>query len=318
MGSITKNKQNQETLSQMVKRAFGGERELLDYKELPEGFCNIAYELILNGNDSVIMKIGPQQSVRMMSCEQGMMRTEVTAMRLAAVKGIKGVPKVYYYDDSRQVCSGEYFIVEKLAGEGYHTVKQRLSEEQRNQVDEEIGQYLHDLNQIQGQYFGHFWMKERQADNWFDAFYAMVKGVVEDGISVSVSVQVPYEEILTLLTLHKKYFVEVTSPQLIHFDSWDGNIFIQDKKLVGMIDWERAMWAEGLMEDRFRLHSVTDGFLKGYGMETLTESQQIRCRWYDVYLYLIMMIEGTFRQYETDEQYNWVSGLFRQVWEKLR
>ena len=140
---------------------------------------------------------------------------------------------------------------------------------------------------------------------------------MEDGISVSVSIGVPYDEILERLTKYKKYFEEVTTPQLIHFDSWDGNIFVKGNELVGMIDWERAMWAEGLMEDRFRFHSVTDGFLKGYGAQILTQSQQIRCMWYDVYLYIIMMIEGTFRHYETNDQYNWVNGLFKQVWEKL-
>lgn len=84
-----------------------------------------------------------------------------------------------------------------------------------------------------------------------------------------------------------------------------------------MIDWERAMWGEGLMEERFRFHSVKKEFLKGYGMVSLTESQQIRCMWYDIYLYMIMMIEGAFRHYETNEQYIWVLGLFEQVWNKL-
>lgn len=317
MGTITKNRQNKETLTRMVNQAFGEKRKLIEFKELPEGFCNIAYELILDGNESVILKVGPQQSVRMMSCEQGMMRTEVSAMQLAMKNGIKGVPKIYYYDDSREICSGEYFIMQKLDGKAYFGAKQGLSDEQKNEFDIEIGQYLHDLNQIQGQRFGHFWMEERQADTWFDAFYAMVKGVIEDGMSVSVSIGVPYEEVLERLQKHKKYFSDVTNPQFIHFDSWEGNIFIKDGKLEGMIDWERAMWAEGLMEDRFRFHSVNEGFLKGYGIEALTESQQIRCMWYDVYLYIIMMIEGTFRHYETNDQYNWVNGLFMQVWEKM-
>lgn len=37
----------------------------------------------------------------------------------------------------------------------------------------------------------------------------------------------------------------------------------------------------------------------------------------DVYLYLIMMFEVTFRQYETDDQYKWVRGLFEEVWNKI-
>jgi hypothetical protein len=104
---------------------------------------------------------------------------------------------------------------------------------------------------------------------------------------------------------------------MIHFDSWDGNIFVNQGHVVGLIDWERAMWAEGLMEDRFRFHNVNANILKGYGKEQLTESESIRCSWYDVYLYLIMMIEGAYRHYEDDGQYQWASGSLRQVWSKM-
>ena len=317
MGNITKNKQCRKTLCKMVKQAFGQERELVAFKEMPEGFCNIAYELTLDGNDRVILKVGPQRDIRMMSCERGMMRTEVNAMKLASQKGLWGVPKVYYYDDTREICSGEYFMMEKLDGESYHITKIGMAEKKQKEIDAEIGHYLYELNQIQGKRFGHFWMEEYQKDNWFDAFYAMINGVIEDGISVSVPIGVPYEEVLKVLKKHKEHFKEVIKPQLIHFDSWDGNIFVKDEKLVGMIDWERAMWAEGLMEDRFRMHSVKKGFLEGYGVDSLTESQQIRCMWYDVYLYIIMMIEGTFRYYETNDQDNWIHGLFEQVWGDL-
>lgn len=40
-------------------------------------------------------------------------------------------------------------------------------------------------------------------------------------------------------------------------------------------------------------------------------------RWSDVYLYLIMMFEGTYRHYETNDQYIWVYGLFEKVWKEM-
>ena len=52
-------------------------------------------------------------------------------------------------------------------------------------------------------------------------------------------------------------------------------------------------------------------------MEELTPVQKIRCFWYDVYLYLIMMFEVTYRHYETKDQYYWVHGLFEKVWKNL-
>ncbi len=35
-----------------------------------------------------------------------------------------------------------------------------------------------------------------------------------------------------------------------------------------------------------------------------------RIYWYDVFLYLTMMIEGAYREYEDDGQYCWVKPLF--------
>ena len=54
---------------------------------------------------------------------------------------------------------------------------------------------------------------------------------------------------------------------------------MKDEHLVGMIDWERAMWAEGLMEDRFRYHTRGEAFLEGYGPNGMTKAQRVRCAW---------------------------------------
>ena len=71
------------------------------------------------------------------------------------------------------------------------------------------------------------------------------------------------------------------------------------------------------MEDQFRKHEVNDDFLQGYGITDFTENEKRRCIWYDVYLYLIMMIEGTYRHYENDGQYLWVRSLILPIWEEL-
>lgn len=98
----------------------------------------------------------------------------------------------------------------------------------------------------------------------------------------------------------------------------DGNFFVKNGEITAMIDWERALWAEGLMEDRFRFHNKSRSFRTGYGIEQLTKSQLVRSRWYDVYLYLIMMFEGTYRHYDNNDQYNWVSTLFSAVWPEIK
>lgn len=48
----------------------------------------------------------------------------------------------------------------------------------------------------------------------------------------------------------------------VHWDMWEGNIFIKDGHISGIIDWERALWGEAFMDDRFREHNRTQEFLK--------------------------------------------------------
>lgn len=317
MGNITKNLQNRETLNNIIQKAFYGTKTIVTCKELPEGFCNAAYEIALSDGKTVILKISPDKAVRLMSCEVEMMQTEVKAMQLVKEKQAVGVAEVFYYDNSRELCSGEYFLMEKLEGQPCVAAKQEMKPEEQAAIDFEIGRNLRKLHDIKGQKFGHFCEKELQFDTWYDAFYSMISRMIADGISENIQIGVPYDVLLKTLESDKSYFDEVKEPTMIHFDSWEGNIFVNKGEITGFIDWERALWADGLMEDRFRHHSVNDNFLKGYGKESLTESEQVRSLWYDVYLYLIMMFEVTFRQYETDDQYKWVRGLFEEVWNKI-
>lgn len=316
MSSITKNYLDEDTIRKITEQAFG-EGSLRAYESLEGGFCNAVYRIGRKEGNDAILKVAPADHIRMMSCETEMMRTEVGAMRLAGEKKIPGVPAVYAYDESRSICTGAYLLMEKKEGVPLTEAKQQMDERQKEQADRELGKLLGQINSIEGERFGHFCVKELQSENWFDAFYHMIGRVIDDGIEADISIGVSYQTILDRLKEQSWAFAEVTSPRLIHFDSWDGNFLVKDQEISGVFDWERAMWAEGLMEDRFRFHSVSDAFLKGYGKENFTPAEKIRCRWYDVYLYLIMMFEGTYRHYETQDQYNWVHGLFVQVWKEI-
>lgn len=318
MESITKNKVNREQIDQMIKKAFGSDRKIRDCRELPEGFCNAAYRLVLEDGRKMILKVAPRKEVRLMSCEKELMKTEVGAMRLAAQNGISGVAEVYYYEENSEICSSSYFFMEQIEGSGYHIVKEELSLEKQEVLEREIGRFLQSIHQVKGKKFGHFCEEGLQFSRWFSAFYHMTEGVIADGIGMGIDIGTEYAAILKKLKEHQEFFREVTEPVLVHFDSWAGNILIKDGKLAGVIDWERALWGDELMEECFRSYHTNGSIRSGCGFPQLTESQQIRSYWYDVYLYLIMMFEGTFRQYPTDEQYQWVHGLFEQVWEKLK
>ena len=59
------------------------------------------------------------------------------------------------------------------------------------------------------------------------------------------------------------------------------------------------------MDDRFRMHNRCNDFLEGFGKTTFEENEIRRLRWYDIILYLTMMIEVFYREYEDKGQYVW-------------
>jgi len=59
-------------------------------------------------------------------------------------------------------------------------------------------------------------------------------------------------------------------PQLVHWDAWDANFFVKDGKITGILDFERALWADPLMEAQFRalaFGGVSES-MRGYGKTT--------------------------------------------------
>ena len=74
------------------------------------------------------------------------------------------------------------------------------------------------------------------------------------------------------------------------------------------------MWGEAFMDDRFRYHSRNKSFLVGFGQTDFTGDEIKRIRWYDIILYLTMMIEVYYREYETESQYFWAKEKLKIVW----
>ncbi len=67
------------------------------------------------------------------------------------------------------------------------------------------------------------------------------------------------------------------------------------------------------MDDRFRHHNRNQDFLKGYGQTVFSETEEKRLRWYDIILYLTMMIEVFYREYEDQGQYLWAKEMLCEV-----
>lgn len=115
MESLTKNRQDRQTLEQMAAKFFAPS-VILDIEELTEGYFNVAYKICLSNGKKVILKVAPPKDVRIMTCEKNIMESEVEAMKMVEdVHGIP-VPRVLGFDKSCQICKSPYFFMDMIPG----------------------------------------------------------------------------------------------------------------------------------------------------------------------------------------------------------
>lgn len=300
--SVTKSVVSNETIWAMVNKAFGCEPK--EITELTEGYFNVAYRVELSDRP-VILKIAPTDAVDILTYEKNIMWVEVDSMKMVKKNTSVPVPEILFYDDSKTVCDRTYFFMEYLPGRSFSSCMEGLSDEVKNHIFYKVGQYTKELNQITGKKFGYYGQPDRQGDDWYTIFKEMLMDAFYDAERKQIAVPVAKEKMFALLEKDKAYFEEVTTPKFVHWDIWAGNVFVKDDQVTGIIDFERALWADELMEVGFRTYDYNKNFFEGYGIEALSESEKRRALWYDIFLFQIARLECDYRQYDNRWAYDW-------------
>lgn len=295
----------------MAKVAFP-DKQVTEIKELTEGMCNVTYSIAFSDGSESILKVAAKDRSGNTSNEVNLMRAEVTAMKLVAEKCSFKVADVQYYDTSNTICDGNYFFMEKLEGDNFHFVKEKMSEEEISAIGKELGKISRELSTIQNPDFG-FLGEDTRYESLFAFVKQMLTNLISDAERRNVDILYDGRTLLDQLEKDKGAFEEVKKASLVHWDMWEGNVFVKDGRVSGIIDWERAMWGEPFMDDRFRMHNRDKIFLEGFGQTSFTENELKRLRWYDIILYLTMMIEVFYREFEDKGQYFWAREMLEKV-----
>lgn len=314
MESKTKNRKTRGQLAAMAARSFDG-MALADgddaVSELKEGWFNAAYNLRLADGREVILKIAPPRDAEVLAYEKDIMATEVASMRLARSNPAIPVPEIYAYDTALDLCDSEYFFMEKLAGENYGHVKESLPPDMQAQIDRQIGAIIREINGFTGTYFGLDGNSTLRAATWQEAFLKLCDAALEDGLCKNAEYGFAVDDICAAIEKHAPSLAGITTPQMVHWDLWDLNIFVREGRITGVLDFERVLWADPLMEAQFRALSwggVSES-MRGYGKTTFTPKELQRCTLYTLYLGLIMKTECYCRNYGTDEISNMGLGI---------
>lgn len=309
MESRTKNAKNRAQVDAMARKAFCGVglHDAADaLRELKDGWFNAAYAVRLADGREVILKIAPAAHAEVMRYERNIMVTEVATLRLVKQRRGIPVPAVYFYDDAHDVCDSSYFFMEKIEGDNLDHVYESMTTAQKAVVDREIGAIIREVNTFPGSFFGYDGNPDLRADTWKAAFLKIMESVFADAASKSVVFDYSEAALRDAVARHVDTLDAVTTPCLVHWDAWKPNFFVEAGHIRGIIDFERALWAEPLMEAQFRSISwegVTESMV-GYGKTEFTPDELRRCWLYLLHLALVMHVECYFRHYGSDEIFN--------------
>lgn len=302
--SVTKRKLTQNKIQLMVKESFGQSAKALDIIELTDGYFNNSYKLNLNSGLTTVLKVAPPPLVDVLTYEKHLMNAEIYTLKHMKNLALL-VPEVLFYDPTLRIIDSEYFFMDYLEGIPLNKVKADLSTIQLDLLSKELGEQTYRMRQINDGYFGEIGNKSKRFKNWYDCFYTMVEDLILDAEKISFSLPFAKDTVLKIVEQHKASLDNIQKPALLHKDLWDGNVFIDKKtfQLIGIIDTERAIFGDPLMEIVCGFYKDNKAFVSSYyGKTQMYKDEKQRILLYQLYLYLLMYIECPYRQYEDPDR----------------
>ncbi|HEY1624473.1 MAG TPA: aminoglycoside phosphotransferase family protein [Streptosporangiaceae bacterium] len=298
-----------EQLASALAKAGVSWEQVADRRLLAGGTFNDVYLVCLADGARLVVKLSPGPAVRLLRYERGMTGTEALYYQLAGRRPDIAVPAVIAVDDTSLVmthCPGTPWprLTPRPAGAG------------RDQLRTELGRQVARLHTITGTGFGYpsLALGPLRA-TWREAFGNMVDAVLADAGTYAVTLPRPAAEIQALFAGQAAVLDEVTTPVLVHFDLWDGNILIDKNRVGALIDAERAFWGDPVAEfvslalfgDIERDTAFLHGYRAAGGTVTFDAATRRRLSLYRAYLYLIMWVEAIPRQV-SEERLDWLRG----------
>ncbi|MEW9701718.1 phosphotransferase family protein [Paenibacillus sp. SI8] len=316
MESLNKKRLTDKEMRAVVFQTFS--QSFQSAKELSDGWANMAYSILLDDGRDVVLKVAPSKDRLLMRCEKNNMSTEVEALRIVAQTEGLPVPRIYAYDPSCSLISSEYFFMEYVKGTPLNKVKSSLTVEEKEKIEKQLGVYSSWIHTYKSTQFGYFNKEGGRKMTWSEAFVAMIDDVLSDGKDADVILPVPYSVIEKEIIRNQDALSDVKDACLVHWDLWDGNVFIHEGDVSGIVDFERAFWGEPLIEFYFGRLGRTIAFEQGYGKSMKTDTERRRRALYDLYLDLILVIECTYRKYDNQEHIKWTYDNFKEGFRYLQ
>ncbi|MBB6482505.1 aminoglycoside phosphotransferase family protein [Spirochaeta isovalerica] len=324
------------TKSSLTERQIRGIFQNIDkidsIKELKDGCYNTSYAVRSESNLEYVLKVSPPEDVPILTYEQNLMETEVQFHKKVMEMKTLPVAKILKDDFSRSSVPYNFFIMEKLKGRPLDKFEE-ITTEERKSVSSDLAGYMAEMHKITGTRYGYPFMTENSNHDYYTAFRRMVELLLSDGERRGAALPLSQEQIFNLLEKYRESFSGTGQPVFVHFDLWDGNIFVEKRgnsiQISGLIDFERGFYADpaadfsqvqgyidlrenGWFFDKYNRHALMPF--------TADEKAFNRIFLFRFYLFLIMIVESYYRDVNGsfDWQLQWSREEFLKLYNQLK
>lgn len=319
MNAITKNHLDEALIRRMTERALGKIPKSFTATELSGGLCSAVYLIEADG-EKTVLKVASGSDVKVMRHEKMYVPAEAMIMKKLNAETEIPMPKILFYDDSCELCDVPYFFMTFLRGKPLNMVG-NVTEEQYHSIKEQLGEITRQIYELEAPYFGIPLIPESRCESNAEFVYLLFEWLLLDAREKNIEIpEISADELLSLIQKHEKSLNTAISPRLIHTDTWNGNVMVENGELTGLVDYAAVLYGDPLMSHDF--HDFGDYpdpyFLKGCGKSEFSTGEKIRIQIYRIWQRLGMVVERGYREYEDRDMYSWVLGEFVKEVERLK
>lgn len=293
-------------IAHYVKSAIPG-AAVASCEEISGGGYAAVWRARLSGGPDVVLKIGPPGNVRQLRYEKNLMEAEAAYYRLVRPLGVP-VPEVLHAE-------ADWLCVSFLPG----TPLSLLDGDDFSLVRGQLGSAMAKVHGLCGERFGYAGVRRPHGTVWADVFGEMVEDLLADAVDWDVTLPLEPQRIRGFLRSGGDALAMVRRPALVHFDLWDGNVLCEGDRLTGLVDGERYLYGDPLIDfvspaiahplEAIQAHPFTRGYEPAVEWD---EAALTRLALYRMHLFLLMVVEGPSRGMGAELQAKRAQWLLRQ------
>ena len=297
--SSVKNYQDISNIKAMYVRAFNDTNiDNIKITILSGGMKNAVY-LIENGGEKVVLKIAPKDENKMITVDRNIFWWEVEMLKLMEKIDFPS-PRLLYYDDSCLLCESPYIFMSYIDGKSYLEMKEKMSEEEKSNIEYQLGILSKRICSIKGQDFFLPSQPNKKFKNNFEFTMNLFELLLQNARAKNINLgENNYDNIKNIIMLNKESLNNISNLCLTHTDIWDRNVLVKNGMVSGIVDFSDLYFCDELMT--FYFHTIdgitSDYYLKGFDNKKLNYDEKVRIEIYRMYVILKMIVDCELKQY---------------------